>query len=38
MFVKVPRMPADLHEQLERALHAMHATETGTSLSSYQFL
>ena len=36
MFVKVPRMPADLHEQLERALHAMNATETGTILGSYR--
>ncbi|DBA76073.1 TPA: hypothetical protein ACH3X1_009818 [Trebouxia sp. C0004] len=29
MFVRVPRMPADLHEQLERALPALIATETG---------
>ncbi|DBA88103.1 hypothetical protein WJX79_009270 [Trebouxia sp. C0005] len=29
MFVGVPRMPADLHEQLERALPALIATETG---------
>jgi len=31
MFVRVPRMPADLHEQLERALPALIATETGAS-------